>query len=451
MRPKERRETGQNDLLKARLDQIIDLAHPLAKLARTIDWRFLEQRLGAAYTERPGRPPLPTRLMAGLAILKHMHDLSDEVLCERWLENPYYQLLCGEEFFRHTLPFDRSSITRWRQRMGEDKLVALLQESLHAATRTGAAKPADFTRVIVDTTVQPKAIAFPIDARLLHRARERLVRLAHKHGVVLRQSYARVGKFALIRHQRYAHAKQFKRANRALKTLRTQLGRVIRDIGRKIGDNAALRAVFATPLMLARRVREQRQRQRGPKVYSLHAPEVECIGKGKAHRPYEFGVKVSVATPLRRCRGGQFVAHVAALPGNPYDGHTLARVIPAITEQIGVSLNRVYADAGYRGHNAPRSSGRRVYTSGQKRGVTHQIKRELRRRSAVEPVIGHLKAEHRMGRNHLAGPAGDATNALMAAAGYNFRLLVTWLAALLAALQAILTQTENSQNNQSYT
>src|SRR3984957_3400716 len=437
MRPTKRDQDGQQDLLRSRLDQIVDLAHPLAKLARSIDWSFLEQQLGAVYTDRPGRPPLPTRLMAGLAILKHMHNLSDEMLCERWLENPYYQLLCGEEFFSHKLAFDRSSMTRWRQRMGEEKVVALLQESLHLATRSGAAKPADFTRVIVDTTVQPKAITFPTDAKLLQRARERLVKLAQKHGVRLRQSYVRVGKFALIRHQRYAHAKQFKRANRALKTLRTYLGRVTRDIGRKITGDAGLKEIFAQPLRLARRGHEPRPRQRGPKVYSLHAPEVECIGKGKAHRPYEFGVKVSLATPLRRCRGGQFVAHVAALPGNPYDGHTLAKVVPAITEQIGVSLTRVIADAGYRGHNAPRGANLRVYTAGQKRGVTEQIKRELRRRSAVEPVIGHLKEDHRLGRNHLAGRQGDAVNAIMAAVGYNFRRILAWIAALLCALIAL--------------
>src|SRR5579863_6792385 len=215
MRPKERRDSGQNDLFKARLDQIVDLGHPLAKLAASIDWGFLERTLGAVYTDAPGQPPLPTRLMAGLAILKHMHDLSDEALCARWLENPYYQLFCGEEFFRHTLPFDRSSLTRWRQRMGEEKLVALIQESLNAATRTGAAKPSDFSKVIVDTTVQPKAVAFPTDAKLMHRARELLARLAKRHGVPLRQSYARVGKRALMAYQRYAHAKQFKRANRA--------------------------------------------------------------------------------------------------------------------------------------------------------------------------------------------------------------------------------------------
>src|SRR5215208_7284487 len=211
MRPNERRETGQTDLFRARLDQIIDPSHALVKLARAIDWRFLEERFGAVYEDGPGRPPLATRLMAGLAILKHLHDLSDEVLCERWLENPYFQLFCGEEFFQHQRPFDRSSLTRWRQRMGEERLIALLQESLAVATRTGAAKPADFRQVIVDTTVQEKAIAFPTDAKLMHRAREHLVRLAKAQGVRLRQSYARVGKIALIRYQRYAHAKQFKR------------------------------------------------------------------------------------------------------------------------------------------------------------------------------------------------------------------------------------------------
>jgi transposase, IS5 family len=433
MRPKERRETGQSDLLRSRLDAIIDMGHPLVKLARTIDWPFLEQKFGAVYEDKPGRPPLPTRLMAGLAILKHTYDLSDEVLCERWLENPYYQFFCGEEFFQHRLVFDRSSLTRWRQRMGEEKLQALLQESLAVASKTEAIKPADLNRVIIDTTVQPKNVMFPTDARLLNRAREILVRLAKRYGVKLRQSYARVGKFALIKHQRYAHAKQFKRANRALKKLKTYLGRVIRDIGRKLGGNADLLGgiVLESMLARARRVLEQKQHQRGPKVYSLHAPEVECIGKGKAHRPYEFGVKVSVATTLAHAKGGQFVTHVKALPGNPYDGHTLATVIPEMEELIGNTIERALLDKGYRGHNAPPDYKFRMFISGQKRRVTPQIKRELRRRSAVEPVIGHLKSEHRMGRNYLWHRHGDATNAVMAAVGYNFRRLIKWLSLLL--------------------
>src|SRR3954462_7697316 len=320
MRPRERRESGEQDLFRSRLDQVINMEHALAKLARTIDWSFLEEKFGAVYTDGPGQPPLPTRLMAGLAILKHTYDLSDEVLCERWVENPYYQYFCGEEFFQHRLVFDRSSLTRWRNRMGEERLAALIQESLSVATRTKAIKPSELSRVIVDTTVQPKNVTFPTDAKLLNRASEKLVRLAQLTGVDLRQSYARVGKFALIQHQRYAHAKQFKRANRMLKKLRTYLGRVIRDIGRKIEGNGGLEAAFARLILLARRVREQQQRQRGPKVYSLHASEVECIGKGKAHRPYEFGVKVSVATTIGRAKGGQFVTHVRSMPGNPYDG-----------------------------------------------------------------------------------------------------------------------------------
>src|SRR6266542_2650885 len=269
MRPRERREGGEQDLFRSRLDQIIDMNHALVKLARTIDWRFLEEKLGAVYTDKPGQPPLPTRLMAGLAILKHTYDLSDEALCDRWVENPYFQYFCGEEFFQHALVFDRSSLTRWRQRMGEEKLQALLQESLAVATRTEAIKPSDLARVVIDTTVQPKAVMFPTDAKLLNRARERLVRLAKKLGVSLRQSYRRVGKLALIKHQRYAHAHQFKRANRSLRKLKTYLGRVIRDIGRRIAGDDALEQVFARELSLARRVLAQDRHQRGAAVEFL--------------------------------------------------------------------------------------------------------------------------------------------------------------------------------------
>jgi transposase, IS5 family len=445
MRPREQRESGEQDLFRSRLDQIIDTKHALVKLARTIDWRFLEERFGSVYKDGPGQPPLPTRLMAGLAIIKHTYNLSDEVVCELWLENPYYQYFCGEEFFQHRLPLDRSSMTNWRNRMGEERLQALLQESLAVATKTGAMKPNDLARVIVDTTVQPKNISFPTDAKLLNRAREKLVKLAKRLGVELRQSYTRVGKFALIQHQRYAHAKQFKRAKRSLRKLKTYLGRVIRDIARKIGGDPGLEAAFAPLLSLARRVRAQERGQRGPKIYSLHAPEVECIGKGKAHKPYEFGVKVSVATTLKHSKGGQFVVHAQALPGNPYDGHTLAGVIPAIEQLVGHTIERLHADAGYRGHNAPPDYKFKIYTSKQKRRLTPQIKREMRRRAAVEPVIGHLKEDHRMDRNYLAHREGDLNNAVLAAAGYNFRRLIRWLRILLCLFLAMLFAPPNTQ------
>ena len=434
------RDARHRDLFRPPLDEIIDLGHPLARLAREIDWDFLDQRFGAVCRSGPGQPPLPTRLVAGLFILKHMHDLSDEVLCARWLENPYYQDFCGEQSFCHRLPFDRSSLTRWRQRLGEAELTALLQESLSVAHKTGALAPRDLERVAVDTTVQPKNVAFPTDARLLHRAIVMLGQQAKRQGVPLRQSYVRVAKRAALMAGRYSHAKQFKRYNGRLRFLRTRLGRLVRDIRRKTADDPALRQAFAIPLSRADQIRRQKQRQRGWKLYSWHAPEVECIGKGKARAPYEFGCKVSVATPVTKPKGGQFVLHAKALHGNPYDGHTLGPVIADTEALTGVEVKRAHVDKGYRGHNHPKTL--RVWISGQVRGVTRSIRREMRRRAAVEPVIGHLKAEHRLERNYLKGRDGDRANAVLAAAGYNFKLLVRWFEALLrTSIQALLRVT----------
>jgi transposase, IS5 family len=427
MKPRELRESGEQDLFRSRLDQIIDMQHQLVKLGKRVNWARLEAVCGEAYREGPGMPPLPTRLMAGLAILKFTFDLSDDGCCERWVESPYFQYFCGETFFQHRLPFDRSSMTRWRQRMGEEKLKSLLAESLAVAIETKALSPQDVAEVIVDTTVMPKNVMFPTDAKLMNRAREKLVRLARQHGLELRQSYTRVGKYALIKHQRYAHAKQFRRAGKMKRKLKTYLGRTIRDIERKIKGHEALEAAFKPLLWRASRVMTQKPRDPARKVYSLHAPEVECIGKGKAHMPYEFGVKVSIATTLKHARGGQFALHAAALPGNPYDGHTLKTVIPDMQALIGNDIKRILADAGYRGHNAPDTHQFRVFTQGQKRGVTDTVKKLMKRRAAVEPVIGHIKNEHRMARNYLAHTTGDAVNAVLAAAGYNFRLLLNWL------------------------
>ncbi len=352
-KPVERRDIGEGDLFRSRLDQIIDMKHELVLLAQTIDWEVLEKQFGDVYSDGPGLPPLPTRLMVGLAILKFTYNLSDDAIRARYRESPYFQFFCGEVFFQHAPPFDRSSMTRWRQRMGDKRIKTLLQESLSVAVKTGAMKPQDTRQIIVDTTVQPKNVMFPTDAKLLHRARERLVKQAKKSGLKLRQTYERVGKYALIQCQRYAHAKQFKRANKARRKIGTYLGRVVRDIERLIAGNEDLKADFAWMLYQAKTVLEQKQRQRGRKIYSLHADEVECIGKGKAHRPYEFGVKASIATTLKRSKGGQFAVHALALPGNPYDGHTLKAVIPDLEKMIGNEVSRILADAGYRGHNAP--------------------------------------------------------------------------------------------------
>src|SRR5476651_118416 len=434
MRPKKPETTGSGDLFRARLDQIINLKHELAQLAGQIDWDFIDGEIAPLYSDK-GRPGIPTRFAIGLLLLKQIYGLSDEGVCERWVYDPYFQYFTGEEFFQHEFPHERSDLSHWRKRLG-DKLELLLAESLRVAHDSGALRTRDLARITVDTTVQPKNIAFPTDAKLLHAAIKGLNRLARRHGVRLRQSYLRVAKRAAMMAGRYAHAKQFNRQRRQLRILRTRLGRIIRDIRRKIAGQPTLEGAFQWPLARAGQIRSQQQRQRGWKLYSFHAPEVECIGKGKARAPYEFGVKVSIVTTNACAPGGQFVLHATALPGNPYDGHTLRAAIEDTQRLTGCEIERVYADKGYRGHDAPNP--RSVFISGQKRSVFGVIKRELRRRSAIEPLIGHMKEEGHLGRCYLKGHTGDAANAILTAAGYNFRRILAWLRILLRLILSLL-------------
>ena len=446
MRPKSTDQSGSGDLFRSRLDQIINMKHELVRLADEIDWDWIDDELADLFSDT-GRPAIATRYMIGLLLLKHIYGLSDEGVCERWIHDPYFQFFTGEEFFQHELPHVRSDMTHWRKRIG-DRLDRLLAETLRVAHDAGALKKDDMARVTVDTTVQPKDVTFPTDAKLLLTAIEQLGKLAKQHGVTLRQSYIRVAKKAAMMAGRYSHAKQFKRFNRQLKFLRTRLGRLTRDITRKIGDDEELHAIFALPLMKARQIRSQKQKQRGWKLYSWHAPETECIGKGKAHKPYEFGCKVSITTTNKRCKGGQFILHAKAFHGNPYDGHTLKQVVEETEALTGRHIERIYVDKGYRGHDV--DNPHRVFKSGQKRGVHGQIKRELRRRSAIEAVIGHTKTDGHLDRNFLHGRDGDRANAVLSAIGYNLRLILRWfrtiLCKMIAAIWAPITTKLTPQN-----
>jgi IS5 family transposase len=435
MRPKQPKAEPQDDLFRARLENLVDLRHPLVRLAGLIDWSRFEAAFGALYTDG-GRPGLPTRLMVGLHLLKHMDGLSDEAVCARYLDSPYVQLFCGETHFQHALPLDRSSMTRWRQRIGAERLELLLAESVAAAQRGGAVQEKHLRRVTIDTTVQPKAVTHPTDSKLLQRGIEILARLARRHGIRLRQSYLRVARKARREAAKLIHAGHRRQAERHVRQLRTWLGRLFRDIGRKVADNAAMQAAFTGPLGLIGRLLRQRREDRGrDKLYSLHAPEVECIGKGKAQVRYEFGCKVSLATTNAVAPGGQFVLGARALPGNPYDGHTLAEQIAQTERVTGTEIERAYVDRGYRGHDADKA---RVFVSGHKRGLAPTIRRERRRRAAIEPVIGHMKSDGHLGRNFLLGTEGDAVNVILAAAGHNLRLLRAWLVWLLACLLSLL-------------
>jgi IS5 family transposase len=444
MRPKQPTAEPQDDLFRARLENLVDRRHPLVRLAGLIDWGRFETEFGPLYADAIGRPGLPTRLMVGLHLLKHLDGLSDEAACARYLDSPYAQLFCGEAHFRHALPLDRSSMTRWRQRIGPERLEVLLAESLAAAQRGGAVEEKHLRRITIDTTVAPKAVTHPTDSKLLQRGIEILARLARRHGVRLRQSYLRVAKRAKREAAKLIHSGRPRQAERQVRHLRTWLGRLFRDIGRKIAGDAVAEDAFAGPLNLIARLLRQRREDRGrDKLYSLHAPEVECIGKGKAQARYEFGVKVSIATTNAVAPGGQFVLGARALPGNPYDGHTLAAQMAQTERVTGVGIEHAYVDRGYRGYRGHDADRARVVLSGQKCGITPTFRRERRRRNAIEPVIGHMKSDGHLGRNFLLGAEGDATNLILAAAGHNLRLLRAWLAWLLVFLLSLAVAVHN--------
>jgi transposase, IS5 family len=407
------------------------MRHPLVRLAGVIDWQVFERRFGELYHPHVGRPGVPIRLMVGLCYLQHTFALSDQAVVARWVENPYWQYFCGFDYLQLALPIDPSSLVRWRQRIGQDGLELLLQETIATAKRVAAVKPQSLERVSIDTTVQPKAIAHPLDSRLYQRGREILVRLAKRHGVPLRQSYARLGKKALRLASRYTHARQMQRARREIRRLKTYLGRVFRDVRRKLEGRPEVAAHFDAALTRVERLLAQ-QRTDKNKLYALHAPEVACIAKGKAHKKYEFGAKVSVAVTNRE----GLVVGMQAHPGNPYDGQTLAPALAQVERLTGVAPARCYVDRGYRGHGVNGDTA--VVVAGRRRGITPTMKRELRRRSAIEAMIGHMKLDGKLARNHLKGALGDAIHALLCAAGHNLRLILRHLARILRALFRLL-------------
>jgi transposase, IS5 family len=425
MGPKPVESTDDHDLFRTELVNLIDQRHELVRLAELIDWQAFANEWSPQFVSTTGRPALPTRLMASLLYLKHVYALSDEDTVQRWSENPYWQHFSGERYFQHELPCDASSLVRWRQRIGEAGCEWLLAQSIDAAMRGRVIKRASLDTVVLDTTVQPKAIAHPTDSRLLNRAREQLVDAAQEAGITLRQSYARVGKAAEHQAGRYAHAKQYRRMQREIRKLRTWLGRVIRDVQRKGGE---LTGKLKTKIDIAQRMVEQRRDSKS-KLYALHAPEVECIAKGKARTPYEFGVKTSVAVTAKE----GLVVGMRSMPGNPYDGHTVDSQIEQIEVLSGVTPKIALVDRGYRGVEPTADT--RLLVSHTRR-LPKKLKKLLKRRQVVEPMIGHMKADGLLDRNWLKGALGDAMHAILCGAGHNLRMILAHLRVLYFALVA---------------
>jgi IS5 family transposase len=438
MKPKPRPVASQLDLFQAQFEQLLNHDHPLFLLANTIDWKRFDVAFADCYCPDVGAPAKAIRLLVGLHFLKHTFDESDESLLERWVENPYWQHFCGFETMQHDVPLHPTSLTKWRQRVGAEKLAALLEETIALALREKQVTKRELAQVIVDTTVQEKNITHPTDSKLYHTAIVKLGRAVKNRDVKLRQTYIRVAKKAAIMVSRYAHARQFKRMRRKLRKLRTWLGRVIRDLRRKVPQPDE----FLEELLgLCERLHKQQKHDK-KKLYSLHEPDVMCISKGKAHKRYEFGQKVSVATTNR----DNWIVGVELCQGNPYDGHTLAKAMATVEQTTGVNITDAYVDKGYRGHDYDGNAS--VHIAGSStRNLTRTKKRRRKRRSAVEPKIGHLKSDNRMRRCFLRGLAGDAINAVLAAAGSNLqKLLRAFAHALVFWLRCVFGSVKHSNN-----
>jgi IS5 family transposase len=451
------------DFFRARLDGMVDPRHPLVVLTGRLPWAQIEQVLSPRFERKArtpdtaiardmlgehelefgggigsgGRPRLPIRLMASLLYLKNSFNLSDEELVARWSENVVWQFFSGMEYYEPRLPCDATQIGRFRTAIGEEGLEQLLKFTIQAAVEIKAIKPAELERVIVDSTVQEKAIAHPVDSRLLEIARYKVVKAAKAAGIALKQTFAAEGKELRRKAGGYAHAKQFKRLKKVVKRQRTTLGVVMREVQRKLDAQAQATAADGAPqsepagatalatlktlLERAERIRTQ-QRHDKNKLYALHAPEVECIGKGKARKPYEFGVKVSLAVTHKQ---GLMVG-ARTFPGNPFDGHTLAQQLEQTTnllQDLGRKPKQAIVDLGYRGVDVD-NPGVEIIHRGKYKTLTALQRRWLKRRQAIEPMIGHTKSDHRMDRCWLKGALGDALHAISCAAGYNIRWLM---------------------------
>jgi len=396
------RESRQANFLYSDLLDQLNPAHPLLKLAKRIPWQRFEDEFAGLYSQ-VGRPAKPIRLMVGLMMLKQLENLSDERVVEAWVANPYFQAFCGENRFQWKFPCNPSDFVYFRKRIGEDgaRLIFEVSVALHGDD----AKEAEVT---VDTTVQEKNITFPTDTKLLTKIIKRCRKIAADEGVGLRRSFRRELPGLLL--QRF-------KSNRIIKRIRTMAGVLIRELERKLPREALAR--HAEKLQLFKRVHGQKRTDKN-KIYSLHEPDVLCIGKGKEHKKYEFGRKASLA--VTKTTG--VIVGALSFTENIYDGNTLPDVLEQVWQITETCPQVAICDRGYRGRTrvgdteilTPRRP-KKNDTPCQRRNA----RMRFRRRAGIEPVIGHLKADHRMSRNFLKGVLGDAINLFMAAAAFNFR------------------------------
>ena len=413
------------------LEEQLNFQNPLYKLANKIDWQLFEREFSPLYHKTKGRPAKPIRLMVGLLILKHLRNISDESVVLQWSENAYYQYFCGEISFVPNFPCNSTELVHFRKRIGEKGIELILKESIRVndddkKSNGGNGKGDDVA--FIDSSVQEKNITYPTDAKLHRKIIDKCHEIIKKEELPMRQSYKRELKELALKQRFRNHPKNGSKARKADKRVLTIAGRLVRELDRNLTPDS----VYRKDLELFFQVLAQRKQSKN-KIYSLHEPEVKCISKGKEHKKFEFGNKVSI---IRSQRG---VILGAKSFRNEYDGHTIEPSLEQVKELTGKLPKTLAGDRGYRGISIV-DGVRVVIPSAGKKGDTRYQKEKnrslFRKRAGIEPTIGHLKSDYRLGRNFYKGVVGDAINVMLSAAAYNFKRA---MAVLLANILLVIT------------
>lgn len=423
----------QGRLFEELLSRKLNPKNKLYQLRNLIDWDKLEKEaLSDVDIKQFGRNRKSHRLMLALMMLQAMYNGSDNFTEEELTENAYWQYFCGFEYFSKNPEVSEATIRRFRRIMGEEGYRVIMKELLRIGMKTGALKKKDLDSGIIDTTVQIKNIKHPHDAYLMEKGREEVVELCKRLNITLNETYAKSFKRNMIQLWKYKGDSKAEKKWRKLKKLKTLLGRLIRICDRGMKKSkisltvidqekwSRIKKIYAQSVL--KKAEKELYKKENKVLYSFHEAEVECIGKGKLNKPYEFGNKVGIAVSGR----GNFVLGVKSFQNNPYDGHTLNQTVEEVKRIAGDLMpNKWFVDLGYRGHNLKEK--RKVYDPKTKKSLTKDDRLMRKRRSAIEPIIGHLKHFGRMGRNYLKGVIGDILNPMISAIGLNLRLLGNFL------------------------
>lgn len=410
------------------LKDMLNQKHPLFILSNVINWKQFDDAFISLYCEDNGRPAKPIRLMVGLLILKHLRNISDESVVEQWSENAYYQYFCGENIFVPKDPCEASELVHFRNRIGEQGVGLILKESIRIN-----GKDSNDPNVSIDTTVQEKNITFPTDAKLHRKIIEKCKAIANKEDLQIRQTYTRTLKKLGVNQRFRNHPKNKLKARKADKKVKTIAGRLVRELERNLTPNS----IYQNEITIYKQILNQKRSDKN-KIYSIHEPDVQCISKGKEHKKYEFGNKVSIVYT-------QSTGVIVGALGfrNPYDGHTLQQVLDQSEMLLGqASIKTATADRGYRGvekiNDVIIQTPKKFNPKNQTKYQQCKLKKHFHKRAAIEPIIGHLKTDHRLNRNFYKGIVGDNINIMLAAAAFNIkRMMNKWKSFLLSIFYSI--------------